>query len=58
MGTSMGHHTKVQKIKMEYEEEGKGCHTKMRPKSRGHITLVHSIHQNATTYFKITKMSL
>ena len=51
MGASMGHQTKLQNLKMEYMEEGKGCHTKMKPKSRGNIN-------SATQYYKTTTIAL
>jgi len=40
---------------MECEEEGVSCHTKMRPKSRGHIGTDAHIYKNVILVSKITK---
>jgi len=54
----MGHHTKFQNVKMEYEEEGEEPIRKCIPNSRGHIYFVTQYHKIATTCFRITKISL
>jgi len=58
VGASMGYHTKLWNVKMEYEEEGEERIQKCSLKSCGHIHSATQYYKNATTCFRITKMSL
>jgi len=57
-GPFQGHHTKLKKVKMEYEEEEGGFHMKMRPKFHGHITTNTHIYKKPFMFNKITKMPI